>query len=83
MELSKQRALYHGPWMIIGDFNMILHVLEKNNSNLDRTSMRRFRYFVASLELRELYLHGRLFTWCNKHEIPTMTMIDCALISVD
>jgi hypothetical protein len=49
MELSKRRALCHGPWMIIGDFNMILRALEKNNSNLDRTSMHRFRDFVASL----------------------------------
>jgi hypothetical protein len=69
--------------MLIGDFNMILRASEKNNGNLDRSSMRRFRDFVARLELKELYLHGRLFTWCNEREVPTMTMIDRALVSVD
>jgi hypothetical protein len=69
--------------MIIGDFNMILRASEKNNSNLDRAGMRRFRDFVANLELKELYLHGRLFTWCNDREVPTLTLIDRALISVD
>jgi exonuclease III len=53
-ELSERRALCHGPWMIIGDFNMILRASEKNNANLDRASMRRFREFVANLELKEL-----------------------------
>jgi endonuclease/exonuclease/phosphatase family metal-dependent hydrolase len=53
-KLSERRALCHGPWMIIGDFNMILRASEKNNANLDRASMRRFREFVANLELKEL-----------------------------
>jgi exonuclease III len=82
-ELTERCALCHGPWMIIGDFNMILRASEKNNTNLDRTSMRRFRDFVACLDLKELYLHGRVFTWCNEWENPTMTMIDRALVSVD
>jgi mannosylglycoprotein endo-beta-mannosidase len=82
-ELTERRALCHGPWMLIGDFNMILRASEKNNLNLDRSSMRRFRDFVVNLELKELYLHGRLFTWCNERENPTMTLIDRALVSID
>jgi mannosylglycoprotein endo-beta-mannosidase len=82
-KLSERRALCHGPWMIIGDFNMILRASENNNANLDRASIRHFWEFVADLELKELYLHGRLFTWCNERENPTMTLIDRALVSVD
>jgi endonuclease/exonuclease/phosphatase family metal-dependent hydrolase len=62
---------------------MILRASEKNNNNLDRASMRRFREFVAALELKEPYLHGRMFTWCNEREVPTLSMIDRALVSVD
>jgi endonuclease/exonuclease/phosphatase family metal-dependent hydrolase len=69
--------------MIVGDFNMILRALEKSNLNLGRAMMRRFRDFVAALELKELYLHGRLFTWCNECEIPTLSMINWALVSID
>jgi mannosylglycoprotein endo-beta-mannosidase len=82
-ELTERRALCPGPWLLIGDFNMILRASEKNNDNLDRFMMARFRDFVGQLELRDLYMHGRLFTWSNEREVPTMTRIDRALVSVD
>jgi hypothetical protein len=28
-------------------------------------------------------MHGRLFTWSNEREVPTLTRIDRALVSVD
>jgi endonuclease/exonuclease/phosphatase family metal-dependent hydrolase len=82
-EISERRALCPGPWMIIGDFNMILYASEKNNENLDRRMMARFRRFVQEQELKDLYMHGRVYTWSNEREIPTMTRIDRALVSVD
>jgi exonuclease III len=82
-ELKERRALCPGPWLLLGDFNMILRASEKNNTNLDRTMMNKFREFVAELELKELYMHGRLFTWSNEREEPTLTRIDRALVSVD
>jgi hypothetical protein len=69
--------------MVVGDFNMILYTNEKNNDNLDRVMMARFRSFVQELELKDLYLHGRRFTWSSEREIPTLTRIDRALVSID
>jgi hypothetical protein len=82
-ELSERRRLCAGPWIVIGDFNMILRASEKNNRNLDRHSMTSFREFVAEQELKEIYMHGRLYTWSNEREVPTMSKIDRALVSVD
>jgi exonuclease III len=82
-ELSERRNLCHGPWMVIGDFNMILNASEKNNTNLDRAMMARFRRFVHEHELKDLYMHGHLYTWSNERESPTMSRIDRALVSVD
>jgi exonuclease III len=82
-ELTERRALCPGPWLLIGDFNMILRAAEKNNENLDRGMMAKFRDFVGHMELRDLYMHGRLYTWSNEREVPTMTRIDRALVSVD
>lgn len=61
-ELRARRLVCQGPWMVLGDFNMILHASEKNNVNLNRRMMQRFRGFVDSHELKELYMHGRIFT---------------------
>jgi hypothetical protein len=82
-ELAERRSLCTGAWMIIGDFNMILRASEKNNDRLDRNTMARFREFVRNQELREVYMHGRLYTWSNEPERPTLTRIDRSLISID
>jgi hypothetical protein len=82
-ELEERRSLCPGAWLVIGDFNMILHAAEKNNENLSTTMMARFRDFVNEQELRELYLHGRLYTWSNERRVPTMTRIDKALVTID
>jgi exonuclease III len=47
-ELSTRRTLCPGPWAIVGDFNMILYAAKKNNANLDRRMMARFRSLVTS-----------------------------------
>lgn len=82
-ELRARREACHGPWMVLGDFNMILRAMEKNNLNLNRRIMRKFREFVEEHELKELYMHDRRFTWTNERDSPTMMKIDRVLVSVD
>jgi exonuclease III len=82
-ELTERRALCPGPWAIAGDFNMILTADEKNNSNMNCTTMARFRSFTRRHELKDTYLHGHLFTWSNEREDPTLTRIDKVLATVD
>jgi hypothetical protein len=65
-ELSERSILCPGAWLVIGDFNMILRASKKNNENLDRASMVRFHDFVHVEELKECYMHGRIFTWSNE-----------------
>ena len=62
---------------------MILRAEDKNNTNLDRSTMSKFREFVNRQNLKELYMHGRRYTWSNGRASPTMTRIDRALASVD
>lgn len=38
-ELTVRRMACPGPWMVLGDFNMILRASEKNNMNLNRAMM--------------------------------------------
>lgn len=41
-ELHDVRAVCPGPWAIVGDFNLIYRVADKNNDNVDRAMMGRF-----------------------------------------
>jgi hypothetical protein len=82
-ELAERRSLCPGPWLLLGDFNMIMYAEEKSNDRLDRFMMARFRHFVQEHEIKDLYLHGRRFTWSNEREETTLTRIDRAIASVD
>lgn len=82
-ELRNKRTTCPGPWMLLGDFNMILRASEKSNNNLNRSMMNKFCQFIDELELKEMYMHGRTFTWSNEREETTFTKIDRVLISVD
>lgn len=70
----RQRAL--NSWVILGDFNLIDRACDKNNSRINHRLMNRFRWVLDELELKELYLHGRQFTWTSEIDNPTQTKID-------
>jgi len=82
-ELRDIRAACQGPWVILGDFNLIYKDEDKNNSNLNRAMMGRFRRLINDLSLKEIPLHGRKFTWSNLQDSPTLVKLDRVLCSVD
>ena len=82
-ELEAIRDACHGPWAVTGDFNLILNEADKNNQRIDRANLRRFRRTVAELQLKDLHLHGRCFTWSNERDSRTLVRLDRVLVSVD
>jgi hypothetical protein len=63
-------------WLITGDFNLIYQASDKNNLNLNRRLMGKFRAAIDDCELLEICLHNRMFTWSNERENPTMVRLD-------
>lgn len=45
--------------------------------------MGKFRRLLQDLELIEIHLQGRLFTWSNERQAPMLERIDHAFISLD
>lgn len=74
-ELRTVRALCPGPWMLAGDFNLIYKDEDKNNPNLNRAMMGRFRKLIDDLAIKELPLHGRKFTWSSSSTSPNPTLV--------
>jgi hypothetical protein len=57
-------------------FNLIYKASDKNNSRLNYRLMLAFRKFLDNLNLSELHLHGRLYTWSNEQIHPTLSRIN-------
>lgn len=76
LELEEIRDLHAGPWAVVGDFNLLVNPEDKNNELINRRMIARFRAKLNLLELKELYLIGRRYTWTNERRLPTMEKID-------
>ncbi|KAJ1287483.1 hypothetical protein BS78_02G013300 [Paspalum vaginatum] len=82
-ELCDVRSSRPGPWLVGGDFNMIYMAADKNSGRLNRRVMRWFSSFLNDAGLSELHLNGRLFTWSNERDHPTLERIDRVFASPD
>jgi hypothetical protein len=81
-EIRQIKAARIGPWLLCGDFNLIYKVEDKSNGHLNRHLMGKFHRLLQDLELSELHLHGRLYTWSNEQVHPTLESIDHAFSSL-
>ena len=80
-ELREIRDLHAGPWMLSGDFNLIADPSDKSNDRINRQMMGRFRRCISDLDMHEVYLNGRRYTWSNKRTAPTLEKLDRVLVS--
>ncbi|XP_062193487.1 uncharacterized protein LOC133896859 [Phragmites australis] len=71
------------PIMVGGDFNIIRSPVEKSNDKYDDRWPFLFNAIIESLDLREIVLSGRQFTWANSLENPTYEKLDRILVSTE
>ncbi|XP_073359665.1 uncharacterized protein [Aegilops tauschii subsp. strangulata] len=71
------------PILVGGDFNIIRRREEKNNDNFDGRWSFMFNTIIEILDLREIELSGRKFTWANALPNPTYEKLDRVLASVE
>jgi hypothetical protein len=74
-------AVVSGPWLIIGDNNLIRVRAEKNNNNFNRALADAFNAMIHAMALFELPLLDRLFTWTNGQENPILARLDRAFFN--
>jgi hypothetical protein len=69
------------PLCIGGDFNIMRSSREKNNDNFDERWPFLFNAVIDSLDLQEIEMSGRKFTWANSRRVPTYEKLDRVLVS--
>nr|CAD1838247.1 unnamed protein product [Ananas comosus var. bracteatus] len=74
-----ERAM--GAWTVLGDFNVLLSVQDKNGPYANITDILNFREVVHDLGLLDLPLLNKSFTWSNGRGAPTLERLDRAFIS--
>jgi hypothetical protein len=71
------------PILMGGDFNILRHAHEKNNENFDGMWPFLFNCVIDGLNLRELEMSGRRYTWANSLPNPTYEKLDRILMSIE
>lgn len=74
-ELRDLHVQCTGPWLVAGDFNLIYKNEDKNNTNLNRAMMGRFRRWINDMAITEIPLHGRKFTWSSSSSNASHTQV--------
>jgi endonuclease/exonuclease/phosphatase family metal-dependent hydrolase len=80
VQLCSQEQL---PILIDGDFNMLWSPSEKNNDNYDQRWPFVFNSVIDGLNLRELEMSGRRYTWDNSMPNPTYEKLDRILMATE
>nr|CAD1837460.1 unnamed protein product [Ananas comosus var. bracteatus] len=68
-------------WTMLGDFNVLLSVEDKNGSTANVADILNFRKVVHDLGLVDLPILNKSFTWTNGGGAPTLERLDRAFIS--
>jgi hypothetical protein len=55
-ELKHVKRGVQARWMLLGDFNLIYKMQDKNNGRINQSLMQRFRRTLNHLEVKELEL---------------------------
>jgi hypothetical protein len=71
------------PLLVGGDFNIIRNPSEKNNDNYDDRWPFLFNAVIDGLNLREIEMSGRKFTWANSRSVPTYEKLDRVLANTE
>jgi hypothetical protein len=67
---------HHDNWLLMGDFNFIRSVDNRNKPGADMNDIFLFNSIISHLGLVELPLKGRAFTWSNMQDSPLLQQID-------
>ncbi|KAK2654131.1 hypothetical protein Ddye_013987 [Dipteronia dyeriana] len=80
-DITKTVNSFQVPWVVGGDFNVVLEASERVGLSCNEGSMRNFNSFLLIANVIDLPLQGMSFTWTNSREQAVWSRLDRYLIS--
>ncbi|XP_028088177.1 uncharacterized protein LOC114288787 [Camellia sinensis] len=78
--LIRLKSIFLGSWCMGGDFNEFITISRIGCSRRDR-GIRDFNYIIDQMELMDMPMLRRKFTWCNSQDKEKWSRIDRFLIN--
>jgi exonuclease III len=75
-EIRMVACLHDLPWILLGDFNLLRDTSESTSYNPNIHRMIEFNDMIDDLDLNEIQLFDRSFTWSNKRPNPSFSKLD-------
>jgi hypothetical protein len=76
-ELRMIACLHDLPWLLLGDFNILRDPAESTSTNPNTHGMVEFNEMIIDLQMKEIPLYGRSFTWSNMLPNPSLSWTKC------
>ncbi|CAO2167262.1 unnamed protein product [Urochloa humidicola] len=70
-------------WLLIGDFNFYRSLTDRNKAGGNMQDIMVFNEIISNLNLQEIPLKGRQYTWSNMQQDPLLEQIDWCFTSAN
>ena len=80
-EIRSLSSMVNDPWILGGDFNLVRWLIDRSGSQRSFTLMSLFNDLISELELIDIPLQNRRYTWCSNRPEPSHSKIDRILVA--
>ena len=80
-ELQNIAAFTTQSWVLLGDFNLIRWITDRSSNSWNFPLMEAFNDMIRNLQLKDVPLKNRDFTWSSKRPVPTFSRLDRVFVS--
>lgn len=83
MELRGLSQLVQGPWVLGGDFNLVRWLVDRSGDLRSFTLMNLFNDLIRDMQVIDIPLKNRMFTWSSKRPEPVFSKLDRIFVSTE
>jgi len=79
--LQELPASFSGPWILLGDFNLVRQQSDKSNGQINTSLAAAFNNTLDFLCMSEIPLSDRCYTWSNHQTFPILAHLDWVFVN--